>query len=463
MEQKKSRVSDAIPEMPASFDRTVEDTLRSVCTEQNRRASRAFERRPVRLNKKAWIAIAVAATLLITTTAVAAAAIFNRAYTPETYMMVPPEQREQIPDIENAIASAKPETGACTITVLPEMENADELNSWRESKGQPVYSEADWGWLREIRPEVQEVLIDGNTLIFNIRLNTDHGLSFAWDSSQPQMVDALCDDAYYITEDGRVGELPGLGTGVNPQNVTADGATLYTECDLDDLQEAFPTDGTVQITAEIGIRDVRVDDMSSIGILAKIRYTFTFDASAGADVAEPIVTERALSGSTVLTVWDENGIHNERVSLDGVVLEETVSFRSTGVYVTYKVKSAPEGWTEQYAGALLFPSHEDSASFGITVVCAAKGSTDESEIIHPGTPNSIPHGEYTVILPFFPSDYGKLKERGYELCLGYRSIGSFNGEPVGEDWSYTFPSGTGEYDVRAGDLQPLGVFELRLP
>lgn len=462
--EKKINISDAIPDMPASFELRVEDTLQSVCTQRQNKALRVASRTPLRLNKKAWIAIAVAATLLITTTAVAAAAVFHREYTPEHYMMVPSEERETIPDVENVIASAKPETADCTIIMLPEMENADELNEWRQKMGQPIYSEEDWGWIRQIRPEVTEVLIDGNTLVFNIKLNTDHGMSFAWESlnsSQGQMVDALCDDAYFITEDGRVGELGGLGTGVNPQYVTADGAILYAESDLHLLKEPFPTDGIVRITAEIGVRDARVDDMGSIGLLAKIRYSFTFDASAGADVREPIVTERALAGNYTLTVMDTDcRLRNMAVDLDGVVLEETVSFRNTGIYVTYKVKSAPDSWTEAMCNALLYPCFESDTGFGLSATympdCSKANANGEPQ--KPGHPNSIPFGEITWILPIFPSDYEHLRETGYGFTLSLRCIETFNGQTVGDEWLST----DGEWNIAAHE-QPVISFMLPNP
>ena len=439
MEKNRFRVSDAIPEMTASFDRTTEDTLRSVCSETGKKRQRSAERTPIRFSKKAWIAIAVAATLLITTTAVAASAILNRAYTPENYMMQPSEERETIPDVENAIASAKPETADYEIIMLPEFENAETLNDWRQHMEQPAYSEEDWGWIRDIRPEVEEVLLDGDSLVFNIKLNTDHGLSFSWDQSLPQMVDATTDSVYFTTEDGRVGEMPGIGTGINPNYVTEDGATLYTECELSFLKEPFPTDGLVRITAEIGIRDVRVDDMGSMGLLAKMRYTFSFDASAGADVREPIVTERALAGTYTLTVMDKDcGLRNMVVSLDGVVLEETVSFRNTGIYVKYTIKSAPESWTEEMRNALLLPS-SGGGSFGMSATyipdCSKANANGEPQ--KPGRPNGFPLGEISWILPIFPSDYEQLRETGYGFTLSLCCVDTCNGEKAGDDWVAT--------------------------
>ena len=425
--------------------------------------------RSVRLPiKRRTLAILIAAAILVLAigTAAAATIIGKKYYSPSAYLMNGKDEREQneqaIPDIENAIASAKPEGGETSIVMLPEMENADELNAWRQKMGQPVYSEEDWGWIREIRPEIEEVLVDGNMLVFNIRMHTDHGMSFDY-GAEEQRVEAFCEDGYYTVDgDETAHEIPSCGGGTNPDSVTSDGATMHTEIELDDLAEPFPTEGIVHVTASIHIRDTRVEDMNDIGLLALMTYEFSFDASAGADVAAPTVTERPLSGSVVLTYRENGREYNKRVSLDGVVLEETTHYRSTGIYVTYKVKSAPEGWTDLDTGALMSPSYESSLQYGISVVCAPKGITDENEILKSGYPNSVPGGEYTVILPIFPSDYERIKATGYEIRLGYRRIDTFNDEPVGEDWQFILSSGVGEWDWTSVE-QPIASFDLQMP
>jgi hypothetical protein len=131
--------------------------------------------------------------------------------------------------------------------------------------------------------------------------------------------------------------------------------------------------------------------------------------------------------------------------------------------VTYTVQSAPDGWTDAYTQALLEPAFGDKARAGFDLVCAPKGSTNEDDKLKLGSPTSIPWNEFSCILPVFPSEYAVYKAQGLELRIGYRAIGSFNGEPAGADWTVEFPAGVGEYDVRAGERQPLGVFELPLP
>lgn len=440
--------------------------------------------KPVRLPiKRRTLAILIAAAVMVLAigTAAAATIIAKNYYSPDMYMMQDKEQREQtqnaIPDIENAIASAKPVGGDSSVVMLPEMDNADALNEWRQKMGQPVYSEEDWGWIRDIRPEIEEVLVDGSTIAFNVRLNTDHGKNFdLWNYTEDrQRVDAACDEAVItFTKDGRtIDEFVSTGTGINPGSITENGATLGSEIDLVDLSEPLPTEGTVHVVMTIGVRDAKVDDMADIGLLANITYSFDFDASAGADVADPIVTERPLSGSVVLTGRANGRDFNKRVSLDGVVLEETLNFRKTGIYVTYRVKSAPEEWyrapyepelpgeyVSMYRDMLLDQGSDSGSVPGFYVTCVPKGSTDGDAVIVPGKANAMVGGEYICILPFFPSDYEQIKATGYEIRLYYQCVSAFNGEPVGEDW--ILPKGADGYDLDT-IRQPIASFDLKLP
>ena len=431
--------------------------------------------KPMRLPiRRRTLAILIAAAILVLAigTAAAATIIGRKYYSPSAYLMNGKDEREQneqaIPDIENAIASAKPETGETSIVMLPEMENADELNAWRQKMGQPVYSEEDWGWIREIRPEIEEVLLDGNNLSFNVRLNTEHGMLFSWErTGEGQMVDALCEEAYYtVISTGKTAELQGLGTGTIPNSVSENGVTLNTECDLDTLKDSFPTEGKVHVVMTIGIRDAKVDDMADIGLLAKITYSFDFDASAGADVAAPIVTERALAGRYTLSVTDVNGrMFNMPVNLNGVVLEETVYFRNTGIYVRYRIKTVPDDWTDEMRRALLNPSFESDQFFGFSAMympdCSAANANGEP--LKPGHPSYIPAEEMTVILPIFPSDYEYLRETGYGLTISLRCIDTFNGQPVGDDWQMTDQDAArGEWDMTSRE-QPIISFMLPNP
>ena len=463
MEKKNYNVRDTLPDTPDTFYDAVERSL-NACRSEKRERTWGL----VRLPRKLLIPLVAALVLLVAGTAVAAGVWLRDNYSPTNYMQETKaertEQEKTIPDVEQAIASAAPQSGEYKIVMLPEFENAEDQDQWRVSTGQPKYSEADWGWVRSIVPEVEEVLIDGRTLAFNIRLNTDHAQAFKWLDGEGQRVDALPDNISFRKEgDSMAYPLWSSGGGINPNMVTDTGATLYTEVILDQQDVTFPSEGRVELTVEIGVRDARVDDMASIGILGRIYYTFSFDVSAGADVAPAQVTERKLSGSAVLTVDDwtdpmKPRLYNQRVSLDEVALKEEVHYRQTGVYVTYTVQSAPAGWTEPLTNALLY-SNRTGDWHGIYIQYRIG---QEGEWLDVGHENHGNFGESVVILPIFPSEYEKAKAEGVYLRLTEYYGTALNGEPIAEDWKMVLGEGSMSLNF---DLAPqeLGVFEIPLP
>ena len=199
MEKKQYNVRDSLPDTPDSFYATVERSLAACRSEKKERIWSMG-----RLPRKLLIPLAAALVLLVAGTAVAAGVWLRDNYSPTSYMETTKEEREQqgktIPDVEQAIASAAPQTGDYRIVMLPEFQNAAEQDQWRVKMGQPKYDEADWAWVRDIKPEVQEVLIDGRTLAFNIRLNTDHAKAFTWPDVEGQWVDALVDSISFRRE-----------------------------------------------------------------------------------------------------------------------------------------------------------------------------------------------------------------------------------------------------------------------
>ena len=363
--EKKTRynVRDAIPDTPESFCDAVERSL-SACREERRERTWGH----LRLDRRLLVPLAAALMLLIAGTAVAAGLWLRDNYSPGRYMETTKEERTEqgrtIPDVEEAIASAAPESKDYYFVMLPEFKDAERLNEFRVQQGQPRYSEADWAWILDIKPEIEEVLIDGRTLTFNIRLNTDHAKAFTWPDVEGQWVDALTDSMSFRKEgDSMAHPIVESGGGINPSMVTEGWATLYTDVILDQPGVDFPTEGRVEITVEIGIRDARVDDLAPIGNVAKLYYTFSFDVGAGTEVAPAVVTERKLSGSAVLTVddWSDPAqprMYNRRVSLEGVTLKEEVHYRQTGVYVTYTVEKAPTDGNEAFKNAIIYPNRE---------------------------------------------------------------------------------------------------------
>lgn len=456
-------VRDALPETPESFYDAVE---RSLAACRSERKERTFA--GPRLKKKWLLPLVAAAVLLLGGTAVAAGVWLRDNYSPTSYMETAKEKREEqgktIPDVEQAIESAAPKTGNYTFVMLPEFEDAQVLDDFRVKQGQPRYNEADWAWIKDIVPEVEEVLIDGRTLAFNIRLNTDHAQAFKWPDVEGQWVEALVDNISFRKEgDSMAYPIVSSGGGVNPNMGTDSWATLYTDVILDQQDVTFPKEGRVELTVEIGLRDARVDDLAPIGNVAKLYYTFSFDAAAGTEVAPAVVTERKLSGSYVLTVddWGDPAkprMYNKRVSLDGVALKEEIRYRQTGVYVTYTVKEAPTDWAEAMKSSLLYPNREGKWH-GLYIEYRIG---QEGEWLPVGHENWGKFGENTVIVPIFPSEYEKAKEQGVTLRMTEYYGTALNGTPIGEDWTMDIPSGSMTLDFDLAG-QELATVELPLP
>ena len=130
-------------------------------------------------------------------------------------------------------------------------------------------------------------------------------------------------------------------------------------------------------------------------------------------------------------------MYNRRVSLDGVALKEEVRYRQTGVYVTYTVESAPEGWTEPLTSAILSPNREGKW-YGLYIEYRIG---QEGEWLPVGYENHGKFGENTVIVPIFPSEYGKAKSEGVTLRLTEYYGTAFNGTPSVRTGPWISPPG----------------------
>ena len=457
MEKNKYRVRDTVPKTPDSFYASVERSL-SACRETKKERTWGLGRLP----RKLLIPLVAAAVLLIATTAVAAGMLLRDNYNPVNYLSETKAEREEqgktIPDVEQAIASAAPESGNYTITMQPDLEDADILNGQRLAQGQPAYSEEDWGWMREIKPEILEVLYDGRAFSFSIRLHTDHGLSFNWPrEDEGQWVEALVDFGEFRRQGEEGTHDVNVSGGISAYD--AEGVTIQGEI----MEPPFPQEGRVELTVDIGLRDARVEDMAIIGVVSRLKYTFTFDAAAAREASKPAVTLRPLSGSIVLTVddWsdlDHPRLYNKRVSLDGVVLREEVRYKQTGVYVTYTVQEAPADWTEAMKNSLLYPNREGQWH-GLYLEYRL-GS--EGEWLDVGHENHGNFGESVAILPIFPSEYEKAKAEGVYLRLTECYGTALNGEPIAEDWQMDLGTGAMSLDFTV-EGQEIGVFQLPMP
>ena len=411
-----------------------------------------------------FAAACIALVLLLSGTVYAISSWVGREdYHPGDYITTPADQRtvaSAVPEIEQMVRGAAPQSESCRFVMLPEMSDADSLNWWRVKMGQKAYDEADWAWVREIRPEIQEVLYDGTAFAYTVRLHTDHAAVFSRESHGDQYLEALVEQTLYTNSGRKIGTVTGE-TGLLEETCDGQGITLYNKTSL---SEPLQGSGRVSFTAEIALQDVNVDSMAHVGQLGTVYYTFSFDLDEAlkAANADTRTAERRLTGRAVLTQEEGERMWNTPVDLDGVVLEEGASFRSTGIYLSYRVKEAPADWTAWMKRCLLSPTNEKGKFEGLSVSYTLGG--DET-VYEPSFPEVSLQDDgtfaYTVILPLFPSDYESLKQRGVTIRLTLHAVDTFNDAPVGDTWSLTdFPEDG--WDITTS-YQPLLSFPLELP
>ncbi len=67
-----------------------------------------------------------------------------------------------------------------------------------------------------------------------------------------------------------------------------------------------------------------------------------------------------------------------------------------------------------------------------------------------------------MIVPIFPSEYGKAKEQGVTLRLTEYYGTALNGTPIAEDWTMDIPAGAMTLNFELAP-QELGTYEIPLP
>lgn len=383
----------------------------------------------------------------------AVAAFLGLNYTPSRYMGELPSSRTPVPSVEQALEAASPSDGDYTITLLPEWDDAQTYVAYREQLGLEPFLEDDWAWLRDIRPEIAEVLYDGSTLIWNTNLYTtnDHVQSFMSGFisglEADQSVDALTDEVTYTVEgDPTVYDLYVSGNGITPlyddeERASADHVVLYTDFDLMDGQPL--PDGIITITETIRIAEN--DAMDYGASIALITHTFTFDTTAGnTQSAEAGTFTVPLSGEIYLSTsnmdiasdgtMDSWTIDTQKVSLDGVVLHVQAEYLATGVRVTITSESVPEDWTEDMTEGLLSMTwrniYDEIERPGICTDLYVDGTF----VSEAATADSWNNGELVYILPIFPEDYAAISDVSLHLQYGYYSVLNGTDQLAGETY-----------------------------
>ncbi len=402
--------------------------------------------------------------------ALAVSEFLGRVFTPSRYMNEDPAERTAVPSIDEAIAAAAPQDGEYTITLMPDLPNAQEFVDFRAQNGYDLFSEENWGWLKEIRPEIAEVLYDGNQLIWNTNLFTTNEHvrefmeGFGVHSGSKLSVDALMDDVTYtVAGDPTVYELQVSGHGITPifdetALVSADHAVMYSDFYIDSAQPL--PDGVLTITQNI--RVCEKDAMDYGATVAIITHTFTFDTTKGNTTsAEGTETLIPLSGEVYLSIRhdgtgnEESALETKKVSLDGVKLKVSYEYLPTGITARITVDAAPESWTSDMISSLLDMTWRNMYG-DFTMAGIANDLYIDGEFVSEApTPDHFGLDEVIYNLPVFPDQYNSDKSVVMKLYLAYIEI--FNGTDLLSGELYTLPSGEVKTQTNFAPLVEIAV------
>ena len=365
----------------------------------------------------------------------AVSAFFGRVFTPSRYMNEDPAERTPVPSIDEAIAAAAPKDGDYRVSFITKESNAEQIRNYRTLTGSS-FNEADWRWLSDIRPEIAEVLYDGNQLIWNTNLYTDnlHIREFmecyGMESGSKFAVDALVEGCTYTVEgDPTVYQMYSSGGGITPiyteqALAEADHVVLYTDFMLD--QEHPLPSGVLTITQQIVLFVVDGDvGQSAVGY---IYHTFTFDTTKGNQpAANNVETIIPLSGEVYLSINHRETapdgtltnwvLSTERVSLNDVKLKAKFEYLPTGITLFLSVAEKPAGWTDDMTAGLLMQIDRDINGRYRTPGLAIDLYIDGVLANDSSMPGSYSKGELTCILPVFPDQYAALKSVVLKLSL----------------------------------------------
>ena len=368
----------------------------------------------------------------------AVSAFFDRVFTPSRYMNADPAERTPVPSIDEAIAAAAPKDGDYRVEFVTELPNAKEILGSRAEIGLPPYNQEDWLWMADIRPEMAEVLYDGNQLIWNTNLYMDNVHvrecmeDFGIESGSKFAVDALVEGVSFTVEgDPTVYQLNSSGGGIQPifteeELAQADHVILNTDFSLD-KEHPLPS-GVLTITQEIVLFELSRGVGQSV--VAALYHTFTFDTTKGNIAsAEAKEGDFPLSGDQYFSMnhldINESGdlnswtIDTRKISLDGVVFHADYEYLPTGINVRISFADPPEGWTDaERQDFMLITSRDYNGTYRHPGI-SADYYIDDKLVSEAPIPDGVEGYTLAYILPIYPEQYGTIGEISLKLNLVY--------------------------------------------
>ena len=203
-------------------------------------------------------------------------------------------------------------------------------------------------WAADLNPQVNELLYDGRNLIVNTVLFASPTRFLGTYGGEGERFDLWTNSVRVLVNGEPYTDFTSQGGGLSLQSYLKAGdngeydmdavraATSVTEQTtlIGNQSPAFPS-GPVTVVIEMWLMDGSLDDLATVGLVAIITQTFTFDTTDGnAKLDAGYSVTQALAGTAPLTINNKDGsIENRMFDFSSVTVGFTVERRATGINV----------------------------------------------------------------------------------------------------------------------------------
>ncbi len=349
--------------------------------------------------------IVIGALLCIPSVSEAVTSWVGRMFRIERYIGTLPEEREHLPEVDAIMQNPEEEQQRNAVYLLSETDELELFNETREEYGFEQYDSADWQWLKEIDPRVEDVLYENGIIYVTSSIKADASLFF-FKGQDGIKLDWIGDTAIAKSGDTEI-ELYASSYGIQPQpgyygmdgeiNKEAlkqhERVLLLTEYEVLRKDNELP-EGRYTFTQTSRIIDMNVDFMANFATVAVVEQEFPLDTAKNGDIKAIVGPSVRFNGEYPLTRfdWDRECFYNENIDLSEVSVDVDCRLYTTGITVELNY-SLPEGWDESKQRNFIFgAAHRDGMEYELFVDGVSLGIYTVS-----GGPNNEPQIE--ILLP----------------------------------------------------------------
>lgn len=384
----------------------------------------SFEKTGRTILKRRIGLLAAALILLLTGTGLAVSLLTHPDHQTGRYLLTLPEKRDNIPELEEAISGTDARIEDCRVELLGEYKGGynsyeesynKDIPAWRLENGFPEWDPEKFAFLYELEPKECEAYYDGTRLYINTCFGMPQTNGFSEDGEtdreDPFDFDMILFDCSAEVDGNDCTALlhsGGWGSGmvwdVAPEEGEGTERKFWVSSEFDMLPAPLEN-GVCRVTLQYYIYDASIDDLGSVGNIARVLCTVAFETGGGARNRETSAAVN-MHGDYVMTLngnsaeEDKLLLENRTVSLEGMVLQAEAKFTPGDTVVKIRAASLPEGRNEEWL-SWFFMGPGSGIQFDLYINGEAFGKP---------VPLSSASDEYRLELPVLPSDYPGITE-----------------------------------------------------